>query len=530
MRRGSALLSATLRPHYGTLLSRHSAVCVLLATALYTLALPPFGVDWLAFLAAAPLAVLFLDPGRRLGTRDLIVASLLFGEGTTLAVGGHWLYHGAHEFFGRSAAASVAFTLLTTVTHAGILIAAAAMSAAALGRFHSRMLRVAGFACAWVAWELVRSRLLYGCPWDFLGHAVYRRPALMQAAAIGGAYALSWLCVACGAGIGIAWTERRRPARALVTAGIAVALPLAAAAFGGIRVARQQPVALPPLRVALVQPNVGRDELWDPRKKTDHLDQLLAMSRAPELAGADLIVWPENAVPFLLDADAAARERIGALARERNAFVLTGAPRSAQDRSGHARLYNSVYLFSPDGGEAVTYDKVKLLPYIERTPAWAVPFLSPNRALETSPGAGPRLFDIRGWRIAPLICFESTYPELARAAVAAGADALLNVSNDSWFEAGAAPQQHFAMTVMRAPELGLPVVRAANTGISAVTDSAGRILGALPSKRAVAAVIEVPPRIARSTYAKVGDVFAWACVSIAVGLLLVLTANRGGKE
>lgn len=504
---------------------------VVLATVLYTLALPPFDLSWLAFLVAAPLAVVFLDPARRLGRGQVLAAALVFGEGSTLAVGGHWLYYGAHGFFGKSAAVSLGFTLLTTVTHAGIFIAAAAASSALLARLRSRVLRVLGFACIWVAWELVRSRILYGCPWDLLGHALYRHPTLMQASALGGTYLLSGLCVACGAALGLAYVERRRPPTAFGLVSLGAALLAGTAAWGAARMAdtaaSRVGIDRQPLRVAMVQANVGRQDLWDPNRRTDHLDRLIEMSRAPELRGADLVVWAENAVPFLLDADAAARDKISRLARELDAFVLTGAPRADQDGAGHARFYNSVYLFSPDGADIVTYDKIKLLPYIERTPAWALSLLRPNRALEASPGDGLRLFDVRGWKIAPLICFESTYPELAREALQQGADLLLNVSNDSWFDAGAAPQQHFAMTLMRAPELGVPLVRVANTGISAVVDTEGRVVRALPPKQAAVALADVPARLPGSPYERCGDVFAWSCVMLAI--LFALAGTRASR-
>lgn len=508
-------------------------MCALLATVLYTLALPPFDLAWLAFLVAAPLAVIVLDPLRPPGRRELVTASLLFGEATTLAVGGHWLYHGAHGFFGTSAAVSLGFTLLTTITHAGAFIAAAVASSAVFVRFRSPVVRALAFACMWVAWEMVRSRFLYGCPWNLLGHALYRQPAFMQAAAWGGAYLLSWLAVACGALLGLAWLARDRPRSASIACMLALGVPVLAAAMGSAGLsARAQTrtaasvAARAPLRVGLVQANVGRHELWNPGRRTGHLDRLLEMSRAPALRGADLIVWAENAVPFLLDADREAREKIAALARELDAFILTGAPRSEQDDSGHARLYNAVYLFSPDGVQLGTYDKVKLLPFIERTPAWAVPFLRPDQALETWPGRAAGVFEVRGWKVAPLICFESTYPELARAAVAMGADMLLNVSNDSWFDRGAAPQQHFAMTLMRAPEFGVPLVRVANTGVSAVIDADGRLLAQLPRRAAAVALAVVPPGQARSVYATLGDVFGWSCVASAFALFV--RARRRG--
>ena len=144
-----------------------------IATALYTAALPPFGLDYLALLAAFPLALAVLDPRHPLRWPDALLVGMVFGELTTLAVGGYWLYHAAHGFFERSAPFSVLFTLVVTITHAGALIGAGVFCASRLVRLPPSA-RVVGFAALWVAWELARSILLYGCPWNLLGHAFSR--------------------------------------------------------------------------------------------------------------------------------------------------------------------------------------------------------------------------------------------------------------------------------------------------------------------------------------------------------------------
>lgn len=506
-------------------MTRRSLALVVAATLLYTASLPPFELDLLAFFVGLPLSLLVLDPRRPLTMREAWIAGLLFGEATTLAVGGHWLYLAAHEFFGKPRAFSLAFTLATTLTHAGAFIGAAVATSAPLARLRSPVARVLAFAAVWVAFELLRARLLYGCPWDFLGHALYRRPLLMQAASFGGAYVLSWLCLVSGACIAAVLGARTAVGR--TTAALAaVAVPLGMLAYGGARTAAGASAAAgdDTLSIGIVQANVGRHELWDPSRRSDHLDRLIELSRRSELTGVDLVVWAENAVPFLLDADGEARRRIHDLARELEAYVLTGAPRSEPAGDGRARFFNSVYLFHPDGERVETYDKVKLLPYVEGTPSWLASWLPRTGGIEYAPGRGQTIFEVRGWKVAPLICFESTYPEIARSLAVAGAELFVNLSNDSWFDRGAAPAQHFGMTVLRTVENARPLVRVANTGVSAVVSRHGAIVAELPQREVAVARARIERSPTETTaYTHAGDVFAWLCVA---GALLALLSCR----
>ena len=498
---------------------RH-ALLTLSAALLYTISLPPFGYGLAGFLVATPLTLLLLNPSQPLRPAGAWATGLAFGEAATLAVGGHWLYLAAHEFFGKPPAFSLGFTLLTTVTHAGAFIGAGVALSASFVKLRSPYARAVAFAATWVALELSRARLLYGCPWNFLGHALEPYPALLGAVTYGGVYALSAACVLAGSLVGEALLATESRAK-LGMLGVALAVPASLYLLPPSQLATGRADAVTTrnsLTVGLVQPGVGRHDLWNPAMRSRHLAQLLELSRSHELQGADLIIWPENAVPFLLDADTDARDEIAKLAREMGAYVMTGAPRSENRPDGTAAFYNSVYLFPPDGGAYHVYDKAKLLPYVEATPAFARKVLPRTSGIEYTPGRGRAYFHVHGWRIAPLVCFESTYPEISREAAFAGADLLVNVSNDSWFDRGAAPEQHFGMTVFRAAETQLPLVRVANTGVSAVVEPSGKVALALPARASAIARYEIQrahtPELA-TFYVRWGDVFAWGCVVLA---------------
>lgn len=490
------------------------------AVAVYSAAFPPFDLGPVALVALVPIARLTLDSDRPLRWSDALLAGILFGELTPLAVTGYWLFHAAAGFFGKSAAFSAAFAVLLTVSHGLLFMGTAVVVASRLAPLPP-LARILGFASVWVAFELARAGLLHGNPWELLGHAFHASPLLLPVASLGGVSALSFLAAGTSAALAVAWIERARPRTAARALGLAAALPLSFVLYGACATRTQiADPALAPLRVGLVQANVGRHELWRPGLRERHLERLLRLSRDAALASADLIVWSENAVPLFLDANPDAQRKIAALAAETGAAILVGAPRSEETGQGRARFFNSVYLFSPGTPGYAVYDKLKLLPYVESVPAWAARLARGAPGFEYSPGEGPVTFTVRGWRIAPLVCFESIYPRFARAYARREADLLVNVSNDSWFDRGAAAEQHFGMSVFRSPETGLPMVRVANTGITAALDSTGRPTARLEAGTEAVGLVTVQPGPAGSTlYTRVGEAFAWLNVLVAAGAL-----------
>ncbi len=506
------------------------------ATAVYTAAFPPFDLGPLAFVALFPIALLTLDPERPLPWGSAVLAGVLFGWGTPLAVTGYWLFHGAEGFLGRSALFSVGFALFVTSVHGLLFMGAAVVVSSRLPTL-GPLARIGGFASIWVTFELARAGLLFGTPWALLGHAFSGSPGIAQATALGGIWVLSWSAAITSAALAVAWTERRRAAAWIPATVFALVIPIGLVGYGWSALRRSTDFAprIDPLAVGLVQPNVERHDLWERSLRARHLDRLLMMSRSPRLRGADLIVWPENAVPFLLDANPDAQRRIASLVYETGAAVLLGAPRSEDAGDATARFFNSVYLFSPDETGYEVYDKLELLPYIGSVLPWA------SRAqgapgFQYTPGAEPVTFIVRGWVIAPLVGFESIYPRFARNAARGGADLLVNVSNDSWFDRGAASDPHFGMSLFRSPETGLPMIRVANTGTTASIDPKGRIETIAPRGREEVRLVKVRASSDEPTlYVRHGEWFGWLQVATALGTLGWLLfrqrrARRGLRE
>ncbi|MFN2424850.1 MAG: apolipoprotein N-acyltransferase, partial [Candidatus Binatia bacterium] len=248
-----------------------------------------------------------------------------------------------------------------------------------------------------------------------------------------------------------------------------------------------------PLRVALVQPGIGKSRPWERAGASESFARHVELTRGFETGGADLIVWPENALPFLLDANADKVVVLRELARDRGAALLVGGSRSAPAAGGGTNVYNSAFLFPSDGGEPQVYDKRILLPFVEHVPAWAAPLVSSPWQGAFAEGAidAPALFVVRGWRVAPLVCFEAIYPGVVAARVAAGADLLVNISNDSWFDAGAGTEQHFSLAMLAAAMARRPLVRVATTGVSALVLEDGLVSWRLPVRTGAVALLDV---------------------------------------
>ena len=417
---------------------------------------------------------------------------------------------------------------------------AAGLTEAILRRFAlSPLGRVFLFAGFWTLAEWVRGQVLTGFPWNPLGSLWAAAPATLQPAALVGVFGLSAV-TALAAGLPAALANPSGRRRALgATLALSLVLPLALIGWGAGRLAAEPTAYQPDLRLRIVQDNVAQTHKWSPDLRRRLFRRHAEMSLGP-LAGSTgddqvptLFVWPETAVPYALDRDAAARGAIAdvlaAAARDgddgRARYVLTGALRVTPGDGPIEDIWNSVFAIG-DGGMVVdTYDKFHLVPFGEFMPLrdW-LPFEKLTAGTgDFSRGTGPRTLTLPGVPpVGPLVCFEIIFPD-AVVDPENRPDWLLNVTNDAWFGLTAGPYQHFAAARLRAVEQGLPVIRAANTGISAVIDPLGRIVGRLGLGETGVLTRDLPkPAREMTTYARWGDVplfglilcailFSWRC-------------------
>ncbi|MGH7002696.1 MAG: apolipoprotein N-acyltransferase [Alphaproteobacteria bacterium] len=330
--------------------------------------------------------------------------------------------------------------------------------------------------------EWLRSFVLTGFPWNAIGYAAMPVPVLMQSSVIVGQQAMNVLAVLVFAMPALVSGRRDRKT------GLALALLLVIAhvGFGVARLSTADAGADGP-QIRIVQPSIAQDLKWDDQARRGILDQYLALTAevpAQGVSPAQVIVWPETAVPYILTRTPEALKSIADTLSE-GQTLLAGAIRMEEPGGGAPPLYyNAIYAIDSNGEIVGAADKVHLVPFGEYVPLEGLlRAFGVSEVIELPGGfkaAAKRqsLRVIEGFTALPLICYEAIFPD-EMGYEGPPANAIINVTNDAWYGDTPGPYQHFRQAQLRAVELGMPLVRAANNGLSAVVDPYGRIIDAL---------------------------------------------------
>lgn len=388
-------------------------------------------------------------------------------------------------------------------------------------------------ATLWVALEYLRAHVLTGFPWCLLGYSQYAKPTLIQVADLTGVYGLSFLLVLASAlihGLLFRGKRRRRGPFAIEILLFHAAL-FSVLLYGRHQLSRSSGEVEQgaPLRAAVVQGNIDQSVKWEPEFQQRTLETYRRLSRTTYGFEPELIVWPETSVPFFFQVKGDPSEKVLAIARESGAHLVFGSPAYSRE-AGKTQLYNRAYLLDPAGEVRGYYDKVHLVPFGEYVPLQALfPFLHRlvQAAGDFDSGENLSPLTFPGPALGVLICFEIIFPELARAQAARGAEVLVNLTNDAWYGMTSAPFQHLCMAVFRAVENRRPLIRSANTGISAFIDSDGRILGRTELFEEEALCREL--RVTDGSvpfYTRHGDLFAVALVFIGLTIMLFVLYSK----
>ena len=274
--------------------------------------------------------------------------------------------------------------------------------------------------------------------------------------------------------------------------------------------------------VRLVQPNAPQAEKWDPDRAPFFFQRMLTQTAAPGATPPALVLWPESAVAFLLGAPGVALDRMADAARTQSPDSRIGF---GVQRSDSGRYYNSLAVLDTDAAITQIYDKHHLVPFGEYIPLadWIagspVGGLAGQALQGYAAGPGPRLLELGPLgRALPLICYEAIFPRHTR--ISPRPDWLLQVTNDAWFGTFSGPYQHLAQARLRAVEQGLPLLRSANTGVSAGFDGYGRDLGRLALGVDGFVDIPLPPALPPTPYARWGDWPIWVALAmLSLGLV-----------
>lgn len=390
--------------------------------------------------------------------------------------------------------------------------------------------RVVLFAVLIAAFEWLRGHVFTGYPWNPFGHVWAFASELLQPAAWVGVYGLSALTVAL---LALPAALADGPGRSTALACAVLILPFIAAAPRTLMSEATRDDSGPMLR--LVQPNIPQGEKWLHDRRDAHLARLLRMSEVDRPASVRLVIWPETAVPFLLDQSPDYLREVAA-AVPPGGYLMTGAPRGAMTAAeerivspgNRQPIWNSLHVIDTSGTIRATYDKLHLVPLGEYLPLRRYYALLADTIGRGSFEAGVDRRTIRLPGLPPvgvIICYEAIFP----AAVVDPVDRpawILNVTNDSWFGASSGPYQHLVSARVRAIEEGLPLVRVANTGISAVVDRFGRVEAQLGMEKTGVIDRNLPPPGPATLFARFGDsIFALTLLIFTLPLVWIAMRN-----
>lgn len=474
------------------LMTRLGLALPVLAGALGALAMQP-AAFWPAIIPSIALAVLmidwlFLDLDKvsfaRLARRAALVG-WLWGFGYFTA--GLWWLGKAFLVEADQFAWAMPFGVLGLPALLAFFPAIAFLIAFCLWSRHWS--RIFAFSFALAALEWLRGHVLTGFPWNAPGMALGNHLWFMQTASIVGLYGLTAIAIliaAAPATLKDRW--RGHPDwRASIAAVVALGL---LAGYGQWRIPQDNQPEVPGVALRIVQPNIQQDAEFNAINGDAILEDYLNLSRTESGTAAKPThyIWPESAFPFLLHRNISALDRIGAMLEKNNAWLITGAARMGPPLPGEeaGSFYNSIQAIDGNGIIRDTYDKAHLVPFGEYEPAFAKSLLRMTglRQFVSIPGGFTpaterKPFSVPGLPpIAGSICYEAIFPGGILPTQQDGSEprVIINVTNDAWFGDSPGPRQHFAQARLRAVEEGIPLVRAANSGISGVIDPYGRVL------------------------------------------------------
>lgn len=478
--------------------------------AIAALSQPPVSIPWVLFLAIPALFVLWSQAG---------TARRAFWIGWFAGVG----YFAASMFW-------IAEPFLVDAATFGWMIPFAVTGLAgglalfwAAGFWLAHRVGAAGwtapfaFVGGWLALEWLRGNILTGFPWGLLGYAWIDTPA-MQSAAWLGIYGVTLWTVLIGALLGAAVLARK--ARARVACAVAAIAVVAAAWLVDGPEAPQRTDDAPRLKVGLVQPNIAQRDKWRPELREAHLELLLDETGRLSAQGADVVIWPEAASPYSITEAPRLRQMIAERLKP-GGILLAGGLRFEGRGTPGQRVFNSLMAVDSRGAVVATYDKQHLVPFGEFLPYDAFFTGLGLRALAALPGgmsAGDgavRQMTVPGLpAFTPMICYEAVFPAeiLPRDS---DTQWLVHATNDAWFGSLAGPYQHLVQARVRAIERGLPIARAANTGVSAMIDPRGRIVGSVALDTGGVILADLPHASPPTLYRRYED--------LPFGILLALT-------
>ena len=367
---------------------------------------------------------------------------------------------------------------------------------------------------AWCAIEYARTFLFSGFPWNLIAAAIVDYTPLVLFDRVAGPYALGVL-ILLPSTLAAWWiVARPRGIERIVVTGLVVIVCFVWWATGLVAAKLIERQTAPQLSLAaLLQPNISQEMRWDDANVMQIFQRMMAMTDDALAHGAHVVVWPESTVPLSYTRTDFYRDAIESVTRAKHADVVLGS--IAEDPSDATKMWNAAFLVS-DGKTIGHYDKIHLVPFGEYVPLRKMLFFAHKlvRAVgEFEFGAKDTPLAGR-FRYGPAICYEVVYPQIPRTQVVNGADVLVTITNDAWYDGTSAPRQHLNQARLRAVETDRYLLRAATTGISAFVTPTGRVVEEMGMNRQGTIYARFEPRVTTTAYVRFGDWFAWGAIAL----------------
>ncbi|HEX3577629.1 MAG TPA: apolipoprotein N-acyltransferase [Thermoanaerobaculia bacterium] len=489
-----------------------------LSGVLFALAFPDYSIAWLAFVAFVPLlyAIVNAKSARQaflFGWTSQTIAWLMMVPWVVRVMS----HYGGLPYF-TGVAIFVAMSL-----YLGLYGALFGLVVYAL-KLRERFLPWLLVPLAWAAIELARTYLLTGFPWNLLGAAIVDYTPLIQIDRFAGPYLLGFLVLL--PAVTITWLLTQRPHPMLrMMVGSAVAIVMFVWwATGYVR----EKIATMDTRdqiytAALLQPNISQEMRWNDANVIAIFQRMMSMTDVASRSGADVIIWPESTVPLSYAMTGFYRDAIESFSAQHKADIILGSV--AEDPSQPDKLWNAAFLAS--GGKTIGhYDKIRLVPFGEYVPLRKMLFFAKKLVhavgeFEFGTNDNPL---IGKHAYGPAICYEVVYPQITRTQVLHGADVLVTITNDAWYDGTSAPRQHLNQARLRAIEDDRWLLRAATTGISAWVDPTGRVVQEIPMGHEGILLARFAARKTVTPYVRYGDWFAYLSVVV---VMIALVTRRG---
>jgi apolipoprotein N-acyltransferase len=489
-------------------------LAAVLSGVLFALAFPNFAIGWLIFIAPIPLFIVLARSRRAreaffLGWLSQFTAWLLMVPWVVRVMshyGGLPYITGVLAFIAMCAVLGIYGGLFGVIVYR-----------IRPGNEFRRWLLI---PLAWAAVEYARTYLLSGFPWNLIAAAIVDYTPLVQFDRVAGPYALGALILIPAAAV--AWLIAARP-RGMRLVAVLASVTILCFVWWATGIVAEKLIARPRVgptyTAALLQPNISQEMRWNAASLSEIFQRMMTMTETAVRAGASVVIWPESTVPLSYATTDFYRQGIESISRQSAVDIILGSV--AEDATNPNAVWNAAFLVS--GGQTIGhYDKIRLVPFGEYVPLRKMLFFADKLVHEVGNFEfGTKDTPLVGLlQYGPAICYEIVFPQIPRTQVVHGADVLVTITNDAWYDGTSAPRQHLNQARLRAVETDRYLLRAATTGISAFVDPTGRIVEEIPMNRQGIIYARFQPRHTTTLYVRLGDWFAWVACFIVLAAVL----------